>query len=1191
MFLYGGLGWARGFPSPGERADRLMWLSVPAPGTDAESRLVVVDASLIREATSAVAALDGFPRALPRIVGDSKAWRARTTTLLEVLKGCVHRGAEIPKGPPLLGLAGFSRGCADCASRLSSRSKQMSRLVEALAWVHFGNESAFGEAIRAAASRRSQLEVVIARQPSESGLRLAVHLCDLLLEDGETRVGHLLKLLGDERSYTTPFEPGPYSRDILQQAYDCSADIARLRGWRQDLGRTEIWLPGVLCQFVERMVRLDRASRRKALTLATVALPVNLLDRWERWWRRAESIRGKIENGFTDLIGKEAAGRGAHSDLLAVKAATTTTQGARAWLRQRTAEAEFAPLVQARLDLEALERSRPPRCPRSFVRTAESAARGLSDPQYRALAKALAALPDSDSGVRLRMALLVRWAEDGGTKSRTRTELLSRFAGHLATVSAPLRATAPWRQGLAEISEDLESFEDYQAMQYGWQEPSLLPDDWFLSGGLPSSRIPTLFRTLGALEEMEWEGRRGRAFWFHFPTTLLFRLLRLSPDPVFVAEALHALWRGAALKAARQLATPCFDAAAHLADSDHELFAQLVRRLRRFDPAGDKGEDARPGWGEGLASLAADEMVRPILVSAMLGSEGKRVIQLAYQAYLLRRLRPPLDPAHLARSALDEPAARATGGRGWLDRYPAELHESLFALAEVDPEARKAASRILSATFPDPDALTRELAAIRRKLETARGQAREALSIREANLGRRQTRRSQLSQQRLAKYQEKLARRRRHVQLVALEASVRSALVETLSEKVGTLPSDAWLSDFETIEVLAGLMDLGERLRRLAFELLRRRDGSDPTDLRDHPRNRSFLERLRRRGIDTRAWLDENYRVTVKNDDGGEFTLELETDPLEIFRMGRPFFTCLRPGGACYGSVIVNAADVNKRVLYARTPEGTIVARSLLALTNAGRLLTFRPYCNAPGLDFTRQVTEITEEIARRMNTSFAFRGEVEALLADDWWDDDPRDLTGRFQFLESGSEFRSRLAEIETKDFLPELSRKFSPLPLDEETLPLVIELSELRERPSLVLPLLPLIETRKAGLPERELLQTAELALAAGALDASRRIALHLASRLGRRDSGPSLWKILVEASEFSVALRLIRKEGWTRGDDWEGVPSDWLYWAGRANEGLRRDKVALDLYRKALARGTLSRSKKELHGRISALSRRVS
>ena len=105
------------------------------------------------------------------------------------------------------------------------------------------------------------------------------------------------------------------------------------------------------------------------------------------------------------------------------------------------------------------------------------------------------------------------------------------------------------------------------------------------------------------------------------------------------------------------------------------------------------------------------------------------------------------------------------------------------------------------------------------------------------------------------------------------------------------------------------------------------------------PANARWLSRLSRLGVDPRPWLEGIGTWVRAARDGRVVLLSLEDDPLAVLQMGAPFATCLAPGDFNYFSAVSNAADLNKRVLYARDPQGRVLGRCLLAISPRGEIV------------------------------------------------------------------------------------------------------------------------------------------------------------------------------------------------------------------------------------------------------------
>jgi hypothetical protein len=105
----------------------------------------------------------------------------------------------------------------------------------------------------------------------------------------------------------------------------------------------------------------------------------------------------------------------------------------------------------------------------------------------------------------------------------------------------------------------------------------------------------------------------------------------------------------------------------------------------------------------------------------------------------------------------------------------------------------------------------------------------------------------------------------------------------------------------------------------------------------DHPLNQAWFAAHPR--IDRELWCHTSLQQQY-----GEITLGLETDPLEILMLGTYTGTCLGLGGLCDYSAAACLLDANKQVIYARDARGRVIARQLLGIDEKERLVSFTVY-------------------------------------------------------------------------------------------------------------------------------------------------------------------------------------------------------------------------------------------------------
>jgi hypothetical protein len=546
---------------------------------------------------------------------------------------------------------------------------------------------------------------------------------------------------------------------------------------------------------------------------------------------------------------------------------------------------------------------------------------------------------------------------------------------------------------------------------------------------------------------------------------------RASDDADKVRACLGALARkelldlepeAAAIDTAVRLASDANDFP-ELARAAKEAYAKDYRFWITITPAVDALR--RAGWGH-------------LVPQSVRGREFAVLSKLATWSKLARCLGENPEPA---------PCSGGPEAPGWAARYPAALRASLALLAQVAPDAERSAASVLGAVFPALDAVRGEIAALEERSAAAPADPR--LARRLANLRRRLAGPAAPSQRRLEHLDAKLHRAiRRHV-YDAWQESLHACLERNVAGLLGVADFPPWLTEERHQQSLAAILALSGWARSLGLRLLRLRCGPPPWNLAGEPANRRFIARLRAAGIDPAAWLDPPAPATVVGQNGRRVQLAFANDPLEIFQMGAPFNTCLSPGDVNFFSTVANAADINKHVVLARNPQGQVVGRCLLAVSNDGGLMAFHPYCHDPELGFGRMIAAVLNDLAARMRTVVVRRGTVPSLVAGNWYDDGAEDLGNRFPCLENGSALREALKTVDAAAVIALVEASLAPVALGSLTLPLLLSLPEVAARPELAVPLLPRIETTD-NLALETLIHAAKLAHRAGATAEARHL-----------------------------------------------------------------------------------------------------
>jgi hypothetical protein len=225
-----------------------------------------------------------------------------------------------------------------------------------------------------------------------------------------------------------------------------------------------------------------------------------------------------------------------------------------------------------------------------------------------------------------------------------------------------------------------------------------------------------------------------------------------------------------------------------------------------------------------------------------------------------------------------------------------------------------------------------------------------------------------------------LARVRRSLASCRL-AVLGSAVDGQLARSVGAKEVDR-----EALSALAILQD-AESNRRGLRRFLRALFSGDTEYLRRHPATQDWARRHPR--IDLALWT-RGFERRIDSDGGQRGVIRLEQDPLEVLKMGSYVGSCLGLGGGLAYSAAAALLDINKQVLYARSEEGVVVARQLLAISDNDELVPFGVYPESAApvwQAFDLYDSELAAALGiARVDPTHAY--EIENVLSQEWWDD-----------------------------------------------------------------------------------------------------------------------------------------------------------------------------------------------------------
>jgi hypothetical protein len=162
--------------------------------------------------------------------------------------------------------------------------------------------------------------------------------------------------------------------------------------------------------------------------------------------------------------------------------------------------------------------------------------------------------------------------------------------------------------------------------------------------------------------------------------------------------------------------------------------------------------------------------------------------------------------------------------------------------------------------------------------------------------------------------------------------------------------------------------------------------------------NQDWITRARLHGLMLEAWLaPQPQPVSIQ---GRTFQIAVADELHHIFLMGDYFHTCLSMGDANEMSVLSNAYDANKQVVFMFADEGVgrkqIVARQLLAISSDFRLLGYNCYFSsrwAGQMTYAEVLDAMlaySRRLAVRCGAELSTDGSPAQINDHFWYDDGP---------------------------------------------------------------------------------------------------------------------------------------------------------------------------------------------------------
>jgi len=390
----------------------------------------------------------------------------------------------------------------------------------------------------------------------------------------------------------------------------------------------------------------------------------------------------------------------------------------------------------------------------------------------------------------------------------------------------------------------------------------------------------------------------------------------------------------------------------------------------------------------------------------------------------------------------------------WIKMYPPEFQESLVILNGLISKTEHIVDRILGKYFPQPERLKKEIMVLRGKLKNDSND--KWLKTRINNLNHFIEKPRNITKDQKDKALHKIRRAIRKALIQYWQENINQNCLQYFKAKLGINQIPLLFLEENNLKTIMSILKLPKCHRELGIQVLQIRSGTPPWDFDQDPANQEFIAKMRRHGVKMDPWLSASEPIQ-KEFAGNHIQIAFENDPLEVFRMGAYFQTCLSPGDINFASVLGIFADVNKRVIFARDAKGRVVGRCLFTLSDEGALLTYHPYSHKHTRKFSKLISEFANDLAKQMNTSVDSHGKISKLVAKFWYDDGPEFHCRGTSFMSEDSSFRKSLSEKNFVNAASILQEQLRKTVLNNKLMHRFLNIEELEEHPKLIIPMLP--------------------------------------------------------------------------------------------------------------------------------------
>ncbi len=222
--------------------------------------------------------------------------------------------------------------------------------------------------------------------------------------------------------------------------------------------------------------------------------------------------------------------------------------------------------------------------------------------------------------------------------------------------------------------------------------------------------------------------------------------------------------------------------------------------------------------------------------------------------------------------------------------------------------------------------------------------------------------------------------------LSAAKAIIRNEISRCWISQLGFEPEINSLSWQQQLKFISWVDKLETDSKESVIAVMRAHQQYGPGYRRALPKNSDWLKRANQ-SIHIDSWLDPpTMHIQL---DGERVMIKAANHPLDIYLMGTRFDTCLSLQDGCNNSsVITNAADANKAVLYAWRNDGTPIARKLVGIRTDWKMVGYRLYSHDTSEALSKAFACYCGKWAAKAGLGLANWGSPPVISGGFWYND-----------------------------------------------------------------------------------------------------------------------------------------------------------------------------------------------------------